>query len=165
MENSLAKHRQNPQFIGLLASRALSHSSPVPADKELGVFPFSHSKLHTTALLHMKQASEKEERLNIFLPEVPAHPGGGLSPYRPTPPRTRHEQLFHQHRPALKTFCILLAATCLGRAGLDRRKVIGRRVPAEQTTLGKAGVGGGNGGYTPERFPEESTPHLGCETC
>lgn len=113
----------------------------------------------------MKQASEKEERFNIFLPEVPAHPGGGLSPYRPTTPRTRHEQLFHRHRPALKTICILLAATCLGRAGLDRRKVIGLQVPAEETTLGIAGVGGGNGGYTPERFPEESTPHLGYETC
>ena len=123
------------------------------------MFPFSHSKLYTTALLHMKQASEKEERFNIFLPEVPAHPGGGLSPYRPTPPHTRHEQLFHRHRPALKTICILLAATCLGRDGLDRRKVIGRQVPAEETTLGIAGVGGGNGGYTPERFPEESTPH------
>ena len=119
------------------------------------MFPFSHSKLYTTALLHMKQASEKEERFNIFLPEVPAHPGGGLSPYRPTPPRTRHEQLFHRHRPALKTICILLAATCLGRAGLDRRKVIGRQVPAEETTLGIAGVGGGNGGPTPVFFPGE----------
>ena len=44
------------------------------------MFPFSHSELYTTALLHMKQASEKEERFNIFLPEVPAHPEGGLTP-------------------------------------------------------------------------------------
>lgn len=112
-----------PNFRGFQASRAISLLPPVPADKELGVFPCNHSKLYTTAFLHKKQTSKKEERFNILLPEVPTY-RQGPSPYRPT--RYKSPATFPPAPLSVQGIGILLAATSLGRAGLDRRKVIGR---------------------------------------
>lgn len=59
MEHSFAPEQTKPlKFIAFPRIKSnLSLLSPVPAHKELGVFPFSHSKLYTIAFLHIKQTS------------------------------------------------------------------------------------------------------------
>lgn len=91
------------KFIGFPGIKNnLSLLSPVPVHKELGVFPFRHSKLCPTAFLHVKRTCRKEERFNIFL-QVPSWGGrGGSGSNAPiTQPISRHNfsASFVQQRP------------------------------------------------------------------
>lgn len=87
-ENSFAPAQtKTPKFIGFPAIKSnLSLLPPVPAHKGLGVLPFSHSKLYTTAFLHMKQTSKKRD-LTFFSPQ--SRPIPGVKPLLPNPVQDR----------------------------------------------------------------------------
>lgn len=128
MENFFVPAETKPQSLqGFQALRAISHYCLQSPCTKNWVLPRSHSKLYTTAFLHMKQASKKRD-LAFFSPKSHPTPGEGQKPNPPT--RFKTQATFQQASPIAQDICIRLAATCLGRAGLDRRKVISRYVPA-----------------------------------
>lgn len=123
MENSFAPAQIKPPFyrVSRHGEQSLIIAS-CPHGQRTGCVSFNHSKLYTTAFLHMKQTSKKRG-LTFFSPKSQPTPGI-LSPYRPTPYKT--QATFPPALLSARDICVLLAVTCLGRAGLDRRKVIGR---------------------------------------